>query len=85
MNKTWLAIVNGNNDKRQACKNSSYVIVVYEYKQEFIILYIYTETECPPLHMLCTNTLRKVMAQLPLTTKDVNNIEAMKCTYFLQK
>ena len=42
------------------------------------------ETECPSLHMLCTNTSRKVMAQLPLTTNDVNNIEAIKCTYFLQ-
>ena len=28
--------------------------------------------------MSCTNTLRKVMTQLPLTTKDVNNIKAIK-------
>ena len=30
---------------------------------------IYTERECPTLHMLCTNTLRKVMMQQPLTAK----------------
>ena len=30
---------------------------------------IYTERECPTLHMLCTNTLRKVMTQQPLTAK----------------
>ena len=27
------------------------------------------ERECPTLHMLCTNTLRKVMTQQPLTAK----------------
>ena len=30
---------------------------------------IYTERECPTPHMLCTNTLRKVMTQQPLTVK----------------
>ena len=30
---------------------------------------IYTERECPTLHMLCTNTLRKVMTQQLLTAK----------------
>ena len=30
---------------------------------------IYTERVCPTLHMLCTNTLRKVMTQQPLTAK----------------
>ena len=30
---------------------------------------IYKERDCPTLHMLCTNTLRKVMTQLSLTAK----------------
>ena len=30
---------------------------------------IYMERERPMLHMLCTNTLRKVMTQQPLTAK----------------
>ena len=30
---------------------------------------IYMERECPTLHMLCTNTLRKVMMQQPLTAQ----------------
>ena len=34
------------------------------------------------LHMPCTNTLRKVMKQLPLTAKGVNNLKAVKTTQF---
>ena len=35
-------------------------------------------------HIPCTNTLRKVMIQLPLTAKGVTSIEATKDTQFQQ-
>ena len=38
------------------------------------------EGGCPILCMLSINTLRKVMTQLPLAAKGVNNIEAVKGT-----
>ena len=43
-------------------KNNSYILKARVHN-------IYTERECPTLHMLCTNTLRKVMTQQPLTAK----------------
>ena len=42
------------------------------------------EGGCPILCMLSINTLRKVMTQLPLAAKGVNNIEAIKGTNFYQ-
>ena len=38
---------------------------------------IYNWRECPTLHMPYTNTLRKVMIQVPLTNKGVNNLKAI--------
>ena len=42
------------------------------------------EGGCPILCMLSINTLCKVMMQLPLAAKGVNNTEAIKGTNFYQ-
>ena len=48
--------------------------VLCEYKQEFIVYIKRMFNVCIP----CTNTLCKVMTQLPMTAKGVNNIETIK-------
>ena len=45
---------------------------------------IYTERECPTLHMLCTNTLRKVMTQQPLTAKVLIKLKPYATLKFCQ-
>ena len=45
-------------------------VAIFPYQSLLSRVYnIYTERKCPTFHMLCTNTLRKVMTQQPLTAK----------------
>ena len=52
------------------CKVESFVELVLSRVHN-----IYMERECPTLHMLCTNTLRKLMMQQPLTAKVLTKLK----------
>ena len=44
---------------------------------------VYMERECLTLHILCTNTLCKVMMQLPLTAKVLITFNAFRSLFIM--